>query len=110
VGYVHKGVVLRPASLPPSATSLRHVFRYDLSLLFSRLHDEVKRIPVVGSGGSIHFVDAPRRYRVPVLVRVHYEDESHEQRVTLVLDKRGLQRVEPGGGEGENPPSPARPS
>lgn len=100
VEYMQKGVVAWPPSLATSdAKSIRHVFRYDLSRLFARLHDEVKRVPVIEPEGRIRFVDAPRRYRVPLVVSVHYDDQSHEERVTLVLDKRGLQRVEPSGDE-----------
>lgn len=100
VEYVHKGVVARPESLASTgASSIRHVFRYDLSPLFSRLHDEVKRVPVIESDKRIRFVDAPRRYRVPLLVRLRYDDEQYEARVTLVLDKRGLRRVDPSGEE-----------
>jgi hypothetical protein len=98
VEYMHKGVVAWPVSLAASgAKSIRHVFRYDLSPLFPRLHDELNRVPVIETEGRIRFVDAPRRYRVPLVVRVRYDDQDHEEIFTVVLDKRGLRRVEPGG-------------
>jgi hypothetical protein len=100
VEYMQKGTVAWPVSLAASgAKSIRHVFRYDLSPLFPRLHDEVKRVPVIETEERIRFVDAPRRYRVPLLVRVRYDDHDYEERVTMVLDKRGLRRIEPRGDE-----------
>jgi hypothetical protein len=100
VEYLHSGVVTWSGAIAASgAKSIRHVFRYDLTPLFSRLHDEVKRIPVVEADNHIRFVDAPRRYRVPVTVSLRYDNVVHEQRVTLVLDKRGLRRIEPGADE-----------
>jgi hypothetical protein len=48
------------------------------------------------SGGRVAFAEAPRRYRVPVVVRVRFHREAHEERVTVVLDKGGLRRVDAG--------------
>jgi hypothetical protein len=102
VEYLQKGTVAWPVSLAASgAKSIRHVFRYDLSPLFPRLHDEVKRVPVIDKEGGIRFVDAPRRYRVPLVVRVRYDDQDHEERFAVVLDKRGLRRIESGGDDSD---------
>jgi hypothetical protein len=95
VAYEHHGVLLANAVLRESgATRVRHVFRYDLSPLFARLHNEGKHVPVVGPDSHVRFVDAPRRYDVPVKVRVRYDDQSHEEKAVIVLDKRGLRRID----------------
>jgi hypothetical protein len=95
VEYVQKGVLACPTWLVASgAKGIRHVFRYDLSTVLSQLHDEMKQVPVIEPEDHIRFVDVPRRYRVPLLVRLRYDEQHHEKRVTLVLDKRGLRRVE----------------
>jgi hypothetical protein len=73
---------------------VRHVFRYDFTPLFARLHDEVKVAPVQDERG-VAFVDAPRRYHVPVFVRLAHDAVSLERRATVVLDKRGLARIDP---------------
>jgi hypothetical protein len=100
VEYIQKGTVASPVSLATSgAKSIRHVFRYDVSPLFPQLHDEVTRVPVIDAEERIRFVDAPRSYRIALLVRLRYDDQSHEERVTLLLDKRGLRRVEASGDE-----------
>ncbi len=95
IKYVHKGTALALPAMSSSGTmDVRHFFRYDLSPLFSRLHDEVKRVPVIEDEGRVRFVDAPRRYQGPLSVRLRYDDEVFEEHVTLVLDKQGLTRVD----------------
>jgi hypothetical protein len=97
VQYVHRGRVLPQASLTASGlTTVRHIFRYDLSPLFPRLSDEMKRVPVLDEQGRVGFAEAPRRYRVHVAVRVKILREMHEERATVVLDKGGLRRIEAG--------------
>jgi hypothetical protein len=77
-------------------TTVRHIFRYDLSPLFPRLSDEMKRVPILDEQGHVGFAEAPRRYRVHVAVRVKILRETHEERATVVLDKGGLRRIEAG--------------
>jgi hypothetical protein len=102
VEYIQKGTVAWPMSFAASgAKSIRHVFRYDLSPLFPRLHDEVTRVPAIETERRIRFVDALRRYRVPLVVRVRYDDQDHEERFKVVLDKRGLRRIESGGDDSD---------
>jgi hypothetical protein len=97
IQYIHRGQVLpQPALTASGVTTIRHIFRYDLSPLFPRLADEVKRVPVMDGDGRVAFAEAPRRYRVPVVVRVRFQRETHEERVTVVLDKGGLRRVDAG--------------
>jgi hypothetical protein len=95
IEYVHRGVVLGGRSRQAAGvTRVRHVFRFDLSPLFPRLHDVVKRVPIVDPDQGVRFVDAPRRYRVPVSVHLSYGGETYEDRAVVVLDKNGLRRLE----------------
>jgi len=96
VHYTHRGrVTPQPALLASGVRRVKHIFRYDLSPLFARLDDTVKQVPVLDSSTRrVSFVDAPRRYRVPVRLRVVCAGESHDIRATLVLHKGGLDRLE----------------
>jgi hypothetical protein len=94
VGYMQKGLVTRPPSLVASgATRIWHVFRCDLSPLLTRVHRGDRRVPATEAGQLVNFHEAPGRYRIPLLVRVSYDDQNHEERVTLVVDRRGLRIV-----------------
>ncbi|MGH7328868.1 MAG: hypothetical protein ACREJX_11020, partial [Polyangiaceae bacterium] len=82
---------------------VKHVFRYDFSPLFARLDDAVKKVPVLEEGGRrVRFVDAPRCYRLPVKLIVKCEGHTWSEGGTLVLHKRGLDRIE----YGQRPASP----
>ena len=96
VSHLHRGVVKSSPQLAASgALRIRQIFRYDLSPLFPRLQDPVKRIPVFDPQTSrSHFVDAPRRYQVPVRVVVHCGELSREAFIALVVDKQGIVRTE----------------
>ena len=97
IQYIHRGRVLPQPSLGATGvTTVRHIFRYDLSPLFPRLSDEMKQVPILDSDGRVGFAEAPRRYRIHVAVRAKFQRESHEERATLVLDKGGLRRIEAG--------------
>jgi hypothetical protein len=97
--FVHRGKVLpRRALWASGARQVKHVFRYDLSPLFARLHDSSKPVASVdGEARCLRFNDAPRCYRVEVRVRLAFADRADEQLATLVLSKRGLERMEPAG-------------
>ena len=78
---------------------MRHVFRYDFTPMLAHLHDEVKveaAQPVQDERG-VTFIDAPRRYHVPVLVRVSHDNWVEEKHAMMVVDKRGVERVDPAG-------------
>ena len=94
--YVHKGTVSPKAVLREAGVRrIKHVYRYDLSPLFTRLDDAVKQVPVLDrETRRVRFVDAPRCYRLPVRVRVTCEGDVQEEVVTLVLHQRGLDRLE----------------
>jgi hypothetical protein len=97
IHYVHKGTVSPQAQLTAAGVRrIKHVFRYDLSPLFARLDDAVKPVPVLDvATRRVTFTDAPRCYRVPVRVRVKCNSGPFsEEAVTLVLHKRGLDRLE----------------
>jgi hypothetical protein len=96
VRYVHRGVVYAKEALRDGGVRrVKHVFRYDLSPLFARLDDPVKQVPVLdGATRRVTFTAAPRCYRVPVRLRVRSTDGTRDERATLVLHKRGLDRLD----------------
>jgi hypothetical protein len=96
LSYEHKGSVVPQAQLLASGVRrVKHVFRYDLSPMFGRLDDAMKPVPVLdGSSQKVRFVDAPRCYRVPITVRVECGGHKYEELSTLVLHKRGLDRLD----------------
>jgi hypothetical protein len=104
VHYSHRGTVHSKKELLASGVRrVKHIFRYDLSPLFARLDDPVKLVPVLDSATRrVTFTAAPRCYRVAVRLRVVCGDEVHSEDATLVLHKRGLDRLEfERGGEAE---------
>ncbi|AKV02731.1 hypothetical protein AKJ09_09394 [Labilithrix luteola] len=94
--YEHKGTVESHRQLLASGVRrVKHVFRYDLSPMFARLDDALKPVPVLdGASRKVRFIDAPRCYRVPIKVEVCVGGERHEELATLVLHKRGLERLD----------------
>lgn len=96
LSYTQRGAVVPHASLRQSGVRrVKHVFRYDLSPLFARLDDAVKQVPVLdGESQKVRFIDAPRCYRVAVRIEVTLEGKTQEHVGTLVMHKRGLERIE----------------
>jgi hypothetical protein len=96
LSYEHKGNVLPHAQLVASGVRrVKHVFRYDLSPMFGRLDDAMKPVPVLDdTSRKVRFIDAPRCYRVPIRVRVECAGHTYEEQSTLVLHKRGLERLD----------------
>jgi hypothetical protein len=94
--YRQRGQVLPQRELTRSGvTRVKHVFRYDLSPIFARLDDALKQVPVLDPATHcVTLVDAPRCYRVPVLVRVKSAAGCIEESGVLVMHKRGLDRME----------------
>jgi hypothetical protein len=96
VHYLHKGVVHPQEELSEAGVkSVRHIFRYDLSSLFPRLDDDRKLVPVLDGNGRVSVIEAMRKYRVRVDVRVTFGGERHEHKAEIVLDKNGLHSVVP---------------
>lgn len=98
VDHVHRGFIeARPELAAAGARRIRQIFRYDLSPLFPRLQDPVKRVPVLDAAtGRSRFVDAPRRYQIPIEVVLKAGGERREVRASIVVDKQGIVRVEAG--------------
>jgi hypothetical protein len=96
IRYEHRGQVFPRQELARQGVRrIKHVFRYDLSPLFARLDDAVKPVPVLDAGTQrVRFAQAPRCYRVPVRVRVKCGGAWRSEKATLVLTKRGLERLE----------------
>jgi hypothetical protein len=94
--YEHKGEVVPHAQLLASGVRrVKHVFRYDLSPMFARLDDAMKPVPVLDDvSKKVRFIDAPRCYRVPMTVEVECAGKKTIEHATLVLHKRGLERLE----------------
>jgi hypothetical protein len=94
LSYEHRGEVVPNEQLRASGVRrVKHVFRYDLSPLFARLDDAVKPVPVL-DGKKVRFIDAPRCYRVPISIKVTCGTQKFTEHSTLVLHKRGLERLE----------------
>ena len=75
--------------------SIKHIFRYDLAPLFSRLDDPVKHVPVLDRDGSrVGFVVAPRCYRLPLTIRRSTGGVTTEHRVVIVIHKLGIERLD----------------
>jgi uncharacterized membrane protein len=96
IRYEHRGRVFPRAALAAQGVRrIKHVFRYDFSPLFARLDDAVKPVPVLDAETRrVRFAQAARCYRVPVVVRVECAGAKRHERATLVLTKRGLDRLE----------------
>jgi hypothetical protein len=94
--YSHRGTILPlPGVFASGARRIKHVFRYDLSMLFPRLDDAVKSVPVLDRATRrMCLTAAPRSYRIPMRVRVRSGQEVWEESVTVVLHKGGLDRLE----------------
>lgn len=105
IRYLQKGVVEPLEALPREGVSrVRHIFRYDVSPLLPRLADDIKRVAFVSAAGVVEFAEAPRRYPIPVSVRLRYGGEVREERATLVLEKRGITHLEGGPAWGRERP------
>jgi hypothetical protein len=75
--------------------SIKHIFRYDLSSIFNRLEDAVKRVPVLDPGSQrMRFAEAPKEYRFPVKLMARTEGHEKQFTCTLVVSKRGIERLE----------------
>jgi hypothetical protein len=94
--YEHNGEVIPNAQLVASGVCrVKHVFRYDLSPLFARLDDATKPVPVLDTASRrVRFIDAPRCYRVPITVETESGGVRQVERATIVMHKRGLERLE----------------
>jgi hypothetical protein len=68
----------------------------------------MKPVPVLDDvSRKVRFIDAPRCYRVPIRVRVECGGHTFEEQSTLVLHKRGLERLDREEQEADEPSSPS---
>lgn len=75
--------------------SVKQIFRFDISAVFPRLDDPVKRIPVLdGKGDSVKWVDAPRTYHFPVTARLVTPAGTVTQNGEIVAQKSGIMRFD----------------
>lgn len=73
----------------------RLVFRYDLSPVFTRLDDSIKRVPILTKdGGALLFAETARSYRLPVQLTMRYQGRVICERAELVAHKLGLERLD----------------
>ena len=96
VKYVQRARVRPQPLLRAEGTSrVKLVFRYDLSPLFARMDDPVKKLPILTPGSRrVRFADAPRCYRMQVRLTLKLDGRTEAVQQTLVLSKRGLERIE----------------
>jgi hypothetical protein len=75
--------------------SLKHIFRWDLTPVFSRLDNAMKAVPVLDpETRRVRFVDAPKEYRLPVNLTCTSGGRITRTEAQLVVSKRGLERLE----------------
>lgn len=91
---------------------VRLVFRYDLSPLFARLDDSIKRVPILaGDGRALRFAEASRAYRLPIQLTMRYQGRVICERAELVAHKLGLERLDrPFGSSRQEVPQEKAPS
>lgn len=98
VKYVQRAMVRPQPSLRAqgeASSRVKLVFRYDLSPLFARMDDPVKKLPILEPGSRrVRFTDAPRCYRMQVRLTLTIDGRSRTEHQTVVLSKRGLERLE----------------
>lgn len=78
----------------PTWRGIKHIFRYDLSWLFARLDDPLKKVPIVERDGGLVLGEAARCYRLPVRLKMSSSAGTSDQSAIAVLNKRGLERFE----------------
>lgn len=93
--YQMQGTVAGSAEVPGSQRA-KLVFRYDLTPLFSRLHDPVEEVPILDETGErLSFAEAPRLYRFPIEARLFDGVNTETFSGKLLAHKYGLVRIEP---------------
>src|SRR5262249_34844915 len=59
-----------PLAAGTGIRNIKHIFRYDLTPIFSRLDNAVKAVPVLDpETRRVKFVEAPKEYRLPLRLR-----------------------------------------
>jgi hypothetical protein len=98
--FVHRGR-LAVVDHVGGARAMRHVFRYVLTPLLARLADPKTPIAVIDPKTNVAKIkQAPRPYRLPLLLRLSIGGErAIEQRAVLVVNKRGLRKIDRSDGD-----------
>jgi len=95
IDYVHRGFVRAMPVLEASGvTAIRHRFRFDLSFFAAAIEVRHERVPVLDREARVRVVEAPRRERARVAVSARYDDRTFSEAATLIVDRRGVVRVE----------------
>src|SRR5262249_12372287 len=85
----------RPVLKKSGIQSVKHIFRWDLTPIFSRLDNAVKAVPVLDPvTRRVRFVDAPKEYRLPVQLTCESEGRTMHTEAHIVVSKRGIERLE----------------
>jgi hypothetical protein len=93
--YVHKGFVrANPLFAASGVTAIRHVLRFDLAPFIGAIESRDERVPIVDKDAHLRFVDAARRERALLTTRLCYEGHAWQEAATLVLERRGIARLE----------------
>ncbi len=79
--------------------SIKHIFRFDVSSIFSRLDNAVKSVPVLDQATHrVRFADAPKEYRFPISISAEIIEggtpRTFREDAVVVLSKRGVGRIE----------------
>jgi hypothetical protein len=92
--FSHRGVLTAPGP-GMQASQVRLVFRYDLSAIFSRLHDAVKGLATPDpETRRLVITDVPRNYELPVRATLRTGTRTCVRQGVLVLNKNGLLRFD----------------
>ena len=108
--FVHRGKLQSVAAAKGlGATAVRELFRFDLSPIFLRLHDDVKPVARLDAERrTVLLADAPRFYRLRARVKLTTGSTSNapassspasnenirEMNAIVVVSKKGLVRIE----------------
>jgi hypothetical protein len=93
--FSHRGVLTAPGQDSPRASQVRHVFRYDLSALFPRLHDAVKGLATPDlATRRVIITDVPRNYELPLRAVLRIGARESTRTGLVILNKNGLLRFE----------------
>ncbi|HAN30491.1 MAG TPA: hypothetical protein DCQ06_02740 [Myxococcales bacterium] len=74
---------------------VKHVMRYDLSALFSRVDHGARQVPIAEEGGLFSSEAIRKRYELPVICRLTGGDKGviKERSGRLLIDRRGLREL-----------------
>jgi hypothetical protein len=94
--HMRAEICAAPKLLRAGIDSIRHIFRYDLSPIFGRLDEPLKRILLLDEAtGEVRYADAPKEYRFPIRVSARIDGKiAQVVAAELILSKGGIDRLE----------------